>query len=152
MTETTGRRVRIENRNPDGKKILSDARVTIDGEDISSHVLRADIHLDPRELPTAVIEVVDIDLDIEAELAVRETQPAPEAPTHELAASADPILCLGCLIDRHNGVREDVLPAMVILNGASVCADHFKIQDGPAPLPDRTPGGIILGGPINGGH
>lgn len=171
MTETTGRRVRIENRNPDGKKILSGGRITVDGEDISSHVLRADIHLDPRELPTAVIEMVGLDLDVEALEAdvqfVKITEggaPSPDEPLTQkdlgllrlqLAdLQATRVLCFPCLIERHNGEREqDALPAMVIFNRNGICKDHFKIQDGPAPLPDRTPSGFILpNGPVNGGH
>ena len=141
---TTRHRVRIENRNPDGKKILSGGRITVDGEDISGHVLRADIHLDPRELPTAVLEVVDLDLDIEAELAVREVQSDTEAVTGELVAGADPILCAQCLAEQHDGTREEPNPARTIAGGNAACLDHILFA--PRPIaPGRTPGGIILG-------
>jgi hypothetical protein len=145
-TDTTGRRVRIE---------------TTLGRHGRPHPQHTSVHIDDEEITDSVASI-QLDLNAnaahEAQLLINRTDEPPignGAPFRhaniqplfaaELAAAAEPLQCLACLIDRHNGIREDVRPAMVILNGASVCAGHFKIQDGPAPLPDRTPNGIILG-------
>ena len=56
-----------------------------------------------------------------------------------------PLLCLGCIIERHQGTRTEPNPAVTIVGGQATCLDHLQIADGPA-LPGRTPGGIILGG------
>lgn len=60
-----------------------------------------------------------------------------------------PLLCVGCLVEKHTGQRDTTNPAAVIVNGTSSCLEHFKIVDGPV-MPDRTPGGIVLPGQING--
>lgn len=147
MTETTGRRVRIETET-DGR--IERTRVFVGDTEITDQIIAVDWHIDHQSLPTATLTVGAPDMAVEATEA---EGPSPLFGAGELLAGADPILCFPCLIDRHNGVREDALPAMVIFNGNGICKDHFKIQDGPAPLPDRTPSGFILpNGPVNGGH
>lgn len=59
------------------------------------------------------------------------------------------LICVLCRIEQHNGQRETPAPAAAIVNGMSVCLDHWQIVDGPV-LPDRSAGGIILPGQING--
>lgn len=54
------------------------------------------------------------------------------------------LTCLGCLIERHQGIRDTPNPAASIVGGQATCLEHLKLVDGPL-IPGRTPGGIILG-------
>lgn len=67
----------------------------------------------------------------------------------ELAARTVPLLCVGCLSDRHQAQQAGRAlppqnPAQVIVNGSGLCVGH--LQFGPAPIPGRTPAGLIVGG------
>lgn len=82
MSQTTGRRIRIQTGdNPEGKKRIGlnpayGGRITVDDHDISNHVTAIDIHLDAKSIPTARIETIGLELDIEAEL-VQTQDPTP---------------------------------------------------------------------------
>jgi len=71
-------------------------------------------------------------------------------------ADRPPLLCLACVVAARNARQagESIpieQPAIVIANGAGICADHLKISDKPT-MPGRTAGGIVLpGGPIGQG-
>lgn len=77
---------------------------------------------------------------------------------HELAGARAPLLCAGCLSDRHQAQQAGLplppqQPAQVIVNGSGVCVGHVTIG-GPQQLPGRTGGGLIVPGmpipPVNG--
>lgn len=63
---------------------------------------------------------------------------------------ASRLICVGCRAEVHLGQRETPNPAAAVVNGTSTCLEHWQIVDGPV-LPDRSPGGILLPGQINGG-
>lgn len=67
----------------------------------------------------------------------------------ELAAREEPLLCVGCLADRHaaQAAGKPLPPqnhARVIAGGSGMCLGHIQI--GPPQIPGRTAAGIILGG------
>lgn len=132
MTDTTGRRIRIESNLDTDKKThaLHHTKVYVDGEEITGDVIAIDWHADTKGVPTATVQVYAPGLDVEAL----------EAEPTDIPAT---LLCVGCLIEQHTGQRDTTNPAAVIVNGTSSCLEHFKIVDGPV-MPDRTPGGIVL--------
>lgn len=79
--------------------------------------------------------------------AIGESIFAPAELTPGELITAEPVphlLCLGCLIEQHQGARTHPNPAVTIVNGQSTCREHLQFADGPI-LPGRTPSGIILG-------
>jgi hypothetical protein len=69
---------------------------------------------------------------------------------HDLLAKVDDdqisnhLRCLGCLVEQHQGVREEANPAATIVGGQATCLEHLQFADGPV-LPGRTQSGLILG-------
>lgn len=66
----------------------------------------------------------------------------------ELGKRPAPLLCAGCISERHDAQVAGVTPlpqinqAQVIVGGNGSCLGH--VQFGPAALPGRTPGGLIV--------
>lgn len=68
-------------------------------------------------------------------------------------ADRAPLLCLACVVAAHNARNAGEAiphqqPAIVIANGAGICADHLKISNGPV-MGGRTASGIVLPGGTN---
>lgn len=160
MTDTEPGRVRIETHDPDGRKRIG-VRVYVGDEDISKRVTAVDFHGEGQSAPTATIHVVGAEISAEAEhvTVVRHdaTPDGGERPDElgllrlqvaDLQASR--LICVGCRIEQHLGQRDTPNPAVAVVNGMSSCLEHWQIVDGPV-LPDRSPGGILLPGQINGG-
>ncbi len=69
---------------------------------------------------------------------------------HELLAKVDDdqisnhLRCLGCLVEQHQGTRQEASPAATIVGGQATCLEHLQFADGPV-LPGRTQSGLILG-------
>lgn len=143
------RRVRIESAVDDHSG-LSDPRVYLDDEDITTSLLAVEWRADARGLPTATLTFcyADIDAELDAHLAALKPAPADEPTTHAAELVGEPtapLYCLGCLLEVHAARRTEPNPAWTVVNGAAHCREHLKFQDGPV-LPDRTPGGILLPG------
>lgn len=66
----------------------------------------------------------------------------------ELTARGKPLLCVGCISDRHEAKQAGqplpgLNPVQVIVDGDGSCLGHVSI--GAPAIPGRTPGGLILG-------
>jgi len=161
MTETTGRNVRIESKNPDGKKIISGGRIIIDGEDVSNHVMAVDIHMDGKSIPTARLQFMDLDVEIDAKEAAPEPEPFGSEPTPEAVTKEDiaaltqqlqtlfsiAIQCAACAADARQGTAPSINLANVIIGGEGLCHAHVDLVAGR--LVRRNSSGLIISG--NGG-
>lgn len=145
MSKTTGRRIRIESTdNPDGKKITwlgKGGRILIDDQDVSSQVAAIDIHLDPHSTPVAHVQMMGLDIALDAE----EAQGGNIEPRWLEAVAPLPLLCVPCYAEQLAGQRTEASPAILVVGGTSTCAEHLTIQQGPA-IPGRTASGLIING------
>lgn len=73
------------------------------------------------------------------------------AELHDLLTKIDDdqisnhLRCLGCLVEQHQGAREEVNAAATIVGGQATCLQHLQFADGPV-LPGRTQSGLIVTG------
>lgn len=137
MTDTTGRRIRIETET-NGRRERT--RFFVGETEITDQIIAVDWHHDHQSIPTATVTVAAPDMAVDA------TEAVPEPLASELITGTNPVMCVGCYLEHRAGTRdiEHVNDATLIVGGNSTCTDHIQI--GPAPaIPGRTASGIIIG-------